>query len=406
MIVGAGAGGVVLALNLAKKGLQVALLDQKTTPSSLPRGEILQPNGLKILDQMGLLTKLLQEEIHVNKKVQFFRQSGDSLCTIDYTRLSSPFSYALILLPEVLQRLLLKQVSASSNITHFWGTTFSRILWKEGRVAGVEADHLGKSLVFHAPMVVGGDGVRSPLRKAFKIKHRLYSYADGYVTMVVDRPPGFSEDSHYYLGKRMIFGAFPVSEKKIYLFYLVPTTMLEKVKQNGIEAFKETILSLNSQMKSLFEKPVSEILSWEKTAYMRCFRVVCDRWVVNGGALIGDAAHAMNPHVAQGRNAAMEDALVLSGVIETCFEHGDFSRNKLQAYEAIRRSKIDILQGLGDEMNWLWNSGFAPLVWLRDRIFRSVQSKEDIHAKMLSIVSGLKVNPLSLYDRFRSLVKG
>ncbi|MDC4226010.1 MAG: FAD-dependent monooxygenase [Candidatus Manganitrophus sp.] len=59
---------------------------------------------------------------------------------------------------------------------------------------------------------------------------------------------------------------------------------------------------------------------------MPCFRVQeCRRWVTEGAALIGDAAHAMNPHVAQGRNTAMEDGLVLAEVLEECFRKGDFS---------------------------------------------------------------------------------
>lgn len=61
---------------------------------------------------------------------------------------------------------------------------------------------------------------------------------------------------------------------------------------------------------------------------MPCFRVRCRRWVTDGAALIGDAAHAMNPHVAQGRNTAMEDGIVLAEVLEECFRKGDFRRKR------------------------------------------------------------------------------
>ncbi|MDC4205434.1 MAG: NAD(P)/FAD-dependent oxidoreductase [Candidatus Manganitrophus sp.] len=40
IIVGSGAGGLVLALELAKKGLQIAILDRQPHPGSLPRGRL------------------------------------------------------------------------------------------------------------------------------------------------------------------------------------------------------------------------------------------------------------------------------------------------------------------------------------------------------------------------------
>jgi 2-polyprenyl-6-methoxyphenol hydroxylase-like FAD-dependent oxidoreductase len=136
---------------------------------------------------------------------------------------------------------------------------------------------------------------------------------------------------------------------------------------------------------------------------MPCFRIRCHQWVVDGGVLLGDAAHAMNPHVAQGRNSAMEDGMVLSDVLDTCFQKGDFSRKALHPYELIRRRNVHLLQGLGDEMTWLWNNGWGPLVWARDRIFRSIEDHKGLHNKMLTTISGLEVNPFNLYDRWHAL---
>jgi len=240
------------------------------------------------------------------------------------------------------------------------------------------------------------------VREAFDIKHQLYAYADGYVTMVVERPPGFQRDVRYYLGKEMIFGAFPVSLDRIYLFYLVPSNQLQKTQDKGIDLLRREILSLNPEVDALFALPMKEISSWEQCSYMRCSRVTSDRWVVNGGALLGDAAHAMNPHVAQGRNSAMEDALALARVIEDCFNRGLFSKETLSGYETARRGKVDVLQRIGHEMAWLWNSGFPPLVWARDRVFRSLHEKGTLHDKILNTVSGLEISPLNLADRFRA----
>ncbi len=403
VIVGGGSGGIILALLLAKKGFRISILDRQNPPMPAPRGEILQPNGLKILDQLGLLTELLSADIHRCDQVHFYQGAGEHLCTINYTSLASPYAYALILLPEVLQRLLLARLDAEPAIQTFWGTSFKEVLWEGDQLVGVLADECGKDVSFHAPVLVGADGVASRVRDAFQIRPQLYSYADGYVTMVDVRPAGFQKDVHYYLGKAMIFGAFPVSKNRIYLFYPVSRTRLQEIQSKSIDHLKREILSLNPEINALFSVPLEEISSWEKCAYMRCFRVKSDSWVVNGGALLGDAAHAMNPHVAQGRNSAMEDALVLSGVIEDCFEKGNFSKEVLNSYETARRNNVDSLQRIGHEMAWLWNSGSAPVIWVRNRVFRSVHVQGALHDKMLNTVSGLKISPLNLADRCRAL---
>ncbi len=403
VIVGAGVGGLVLALVMAKKGFRVALLDREKYPRPLPRGEILQPNGLKILDQLGFLKDLLRADVYLNKKVHFYQSSGSHLCTIDYTRLQTDYAYALVLLPSVLHEILLNALAAAPEIEAFWGTTFEGVAWNASRVVGASAVRDGKSLTFECPMVIGADGAGSRVRTAFQIKHRAHAYADGYATMVVDRPEGFKEESHYYLGREMIFGAFPVSQKQTYLFYLVPTIKLEEIKQRGLNFLKNKILSLRPEIDALFQRPLEAVTTWEQTAYMRCFRVVCQRWVVHGGALLGDAAHAMNPHVAQGRNAAMVDAMILAEVLGDCFDRGDFSQKMLAPYEAARKGDIQILQALGDEMSFFWNSGFLPLVWLRDRVFKKVEQRSQLHDKLLKTVSGIQMAPFNLMDRINSV---
>lgn len=402
-IVGAGVGGLVLALALGRKGFRVTVVDRQPGPVSFPRGEIIQPNGLKVLDQLGLLPALLRSDVYQSKEVRFYQTGGAPLCTIDYRALSGPYAYALVLLPEVLQGLLFRKIAECPHIEIVWDAAFQSLLWEKGRVAGAKIVCQGRELTFHAPFVIGADGVRSPVRDAFQVRSRIHSYADGYLTAVIDRPAGFQSELRYYVGKRTIFGAFPVSAEKLYIFYMVPSGRQEQARAKGIEHFKERVLSLNSEVRGFMEVPLKGLSSWEALSFMRCFRVWCDRWTLQGGALLGDAAHAMNPHVAQGRNSAMEDGMVLADVVEAAFRTGDFSGRALLAYESARRPKVEGLQRLGDEMTWLWNSGWPPLVWARDRVFRTLHSHKELQMKMLNTIAGVASQPFGLGDRLRAL---
>lgn len=400
VIIGGGGGGLLLSLLLGRKGLRIALLEKKTTLTYPPRGEMIQPGGLKILSNIGLLNSLRNLDPHQNRYVHFYNSNGDPLagvaplCTIDYQRLLPPYNHALILLPQIIHDLFLKEVSALPNVEIIWGASFQSLLKDANSVTGITYEQERKIKKIDARVVVGADGAASPFRSALSIPYRLHHYQDGYLTALLPRPAGF-ESARYYLGKRKILGLFPVSRQTLYLFYMVPKDQIGFLRASKISAFKEQVCFINKEM----EKPLAALTCWEETAFMPCFRVRCSRWVSDGAVLMGDAAHAMNPHVAQGRNAAMEDAVILADVLLDCFQKGDFSQKALSEYEAARRPSVTLLQRLGDEMTFFWNSGFFPLVFARNQSFKALHSNMALHDKTLKTISGIEVAPMTLWDR-------
>ncbi|MGH7273610.1 MAG: FAD-dependent oxidoreductase, partial [Nitrospiria bacterium] len=346
IIVGAGMGGLILAEVLSRKGYRTAILERQPQFTPVPRGEILQPNGLRIFDQLGLLDEIRAAGPHLNYVFHFSRVGGPGLCTIDYRMLPPPYQYTLIMLPEILMRVLLKRVSDNKDIQIYWGTEFQGLLRDENRVVGVQALHNsgvqstapggssgGQRLDLMAPVVIGADGVYSRVREEMGVRYRLKTYRHGYLTMLLERPVGFGPEGRYYVGRKTILGLFPVSESHLYLFYLIPAGRHTAVSlpeaetrwPGELEALKKAIMAIDPVVKDT----LGGIMGWGQVAYMPCRRVKADRWVADGVALMGDAAHAMNPHVSQGRNQALEDAMVLSEVVAECFRQGDFSKDAL-----------------------------------------------------------------------------
>jgi len=399
IILGSGGGGFSLALLLASKGFQVAIVEP-VRRAPLPRhAEILQPSGIQILDRLGLLQAVLDEGAYRWHRVHFIRATGEPLCTIDYRRLPPPHNDALIILPETLRNIFLRVVEATPSIQMVRTEETPTLLWKGGQIVGVVAD----SHTLHAPIVVGADGVFSRMREAMGVPTSVHTYANGYFALALERPDTFCPDLRFYIGKGIFFAVMPGPQKKIYLLYQAPRSDQERIRSRGIEAFKANICSLNSEIAEFMEGPLEGLQDWTEAPFLSARRVRCARWTVGGGALLGDAAHAMNPHVAQGRNAAMADAVVLSEVIETCFRQGDFSPRALSVYEARRRPEISAYQRLADELTWLWESRFPPLVWARERIFRTIHQDHELHDKILTTTAGTKIAPFNLYDRWRAL---
>ena len=129
-------------------------------------------------------------------------------------------------------------------------------------------------------------------------------------------------------------------------------------------------------------------------------RVKTERWVADGAMLIGDAAHAMNPHASQGRMQAMVDAVVVADLIPEWIKKNDFSACALRAFEIARRPQVTMLQRLADEQVRFWNTGNPLLAYLRDRVFRTLDRNARLRYRVLSTTAGLRTQPpFSLLDR-------
>jgi 2-polyprenyl-6-methoxyphenol hydroxylase-like FAD-dependent oxidoreductase len=122
--------------------------------------------------------------------------------------------------------------------------------------------------------------------------------------------------------------------------------------------------------------------------------------VADGAALIGDAAHAMNPHASQGRMQAMTDAMTLADLIPVCLQRGDFSAPALRPYEQARRPQVVMLQRLADEQVLFWNTGNPVLAFLRDRVFRTLDRNRRLRYQVLCATAGLRdTAPFGPVDR-------
>ncbi|GIW53900.1 MAG: monooxygenase [Nitrospiraceae bacterium] len=398
-IVGAGGGGAVLALALVNKGVRTLVLEQASGPPQGLRGEILQPNGQRILDRLGLLGKLPGEATRSVRYFHFYRVGGERLCTIDYGVLPPPFNRAIVTLPNVAHHVILSELEARNPGRLWYGAKCSSLLFERGRVVGLIADCGGALVKVSAKLVVGADGVFSKVREALKIPARLHLYPEGYLIAVLDTPQELA-DARYFLGPKTILGVFPAAGRKVYLFYMIPAGTMEQVKAQGLLALQEQWIRIDPSLEATFRG----LKDWEQTAYMPTGRVRASRWVADGAALIGDAAHAMNPHASQGRMQAMVDAMTLADVIPTCLESGDWSAEKLRVYERHRRPQVDMLQRLADEQVVFWNTGNPLLGWLRDRVFRTLDRNPRLRYQVLAATAGLRARPpFGLLDRLMAV---
>jgi len=395
VIVGAGGGGAVLGLALAQKGIKSIVLEQAQGPPTGLRGEILQPNGQQILDRLSVLNRLPAEATRSVRFFHFLKVGGERLCTADYNTLPPPYNRAIVTLPNVAHHAILTALEQAAPGALRYDASFKGLRREGNRVVGVDVEREGQVAAISARLVVGADGAFSKVREALGIPTKLHLYREGYLIAILDSPDGLDE-GRYFVGRGEILGLFPAAGRKVYLFDMIPAGSMEQVKAEGVETRIRKWIRIDPSL----EKTFRTLTDWKQTAYMPTGRVKTSSWVADGAVLIGDAAHAMNPHASQGRMQAMADAMVLADLIPGWLEKGDLSASALGEFERRRRPQVTMLQRMADEQVIFWNTGNPVLAFLRDRVFRTIGKNKRLSHKVLETTAGLRETPpFGLLDR-------
>jgi 2-polyprenyl-6-methoxyphenol hydroxylase-like FAD-dependent oxidoreductase len=387
-VVGAGGGGAVLALALAQKGIKTIVLEQAPGPPQGLRGEILQPNGQQVLDQLGLLNKLPGESTRTVHKFHFCRVGGERLCTVDYGDLPPPYNRAVVTLPNVAHHAILRAIEREPSVSLRYQSMFTGLLREKGQVVGLTAKQGDAQFTIKTKVVVGADGAFSKVREALQIPAELHLYPQGYLIALLEAAIPMGE-AKYFVGKRTILGMFPAAGNKVYVFYMIKTGSYDNVKAQGLPALQEDWIKIDPSSEPIFRT----LTDWKQTAFMPTGRVRTPTWVADGAVLIGDAAHAMNPHASQGRMQAMVDAMTLADLLPECLATNEYSAAKLRTYEILRRPQVTMLQKLADEQVLFWNTANPVIAFLRDRVFSTLDRNARLRYRVLSTTAGLRKDP-------------
>lgn len=394
VIVGAGAGGLALGAALAREGVSALILEAGDGIRPLPRGELLQPNGLRALAELGVLERLRSPEVPVIRTIRFHGPGGRLLGVADYRRLDPPYDHAIGCPPHRLRRLLLE---------HRGGTE----VWWNARVDGLERDGRGWCVRVQTPdgarrvrcrVVVAADGARSQVRRLLGIRGRVRAYRDAYALTVLPRPAGFPDEVQQYLGGGTLLGLIPIGPQELYLYWYVPARRLDAFWREGPSRWSATLRRVAPDVADALTLPPAE-------AWMGIIptRVDAETWVVDGGALLGDAAHALNPNAAQGTNLALADAAALAPVLAGALRRGRVDAAALAPYERARRPAAVLAQRAGEEAARLWTSASPLLAWITARVMANLGRDPDLARRVVAQAAGLSDRPLTWAERWRLL---
>jgi len=354
-IVGGGIGGLAAANALLLRGIDVRIYEQAPALTEVGAGVALQPNGIRMLRRLGLGDELARRGARWLDS-QYRRSDGDHIASMWPTEPVPEIEFYGIHRADLLEMLVER---------------LPRDIVKTGhRCVAFEQDdaqaviHFANGARAVADVVIAADGIHSALRQFVVAPSApLHSGSVAYRGVIpaagVSWPRGRMCN---WLGAGKHFLVYPVRAGE-FINYVGFVSTDEQMKESWSAAGDPTALA-------------GEFAGWDPMVEAIIARVTTtfrwglyDReplatWTRGRLALLGDAAHPMLPHVGQGANQAIEDAVVLATVLSRTNQAS--LRRALLVYESLRRERTARVQHSARANGARYDASDGDLV-VRDR---------------------------------------
>jgi 2-polyprenyl-6-methoxyphenol hydroxylase-like FAD-dependent oxidoreductase len=320
LIVGAGVAGLALARALYQRGITVEVVERIGEWRPTGAGLYLPGNAVRALDELGIGPAVVARARAIGRQ-RLLDHRGRHLAEIGVDRLWNGVGGCVAIERAELQRVLRE---ATAEVPVRLGTSVTGL--EVGQAPRVTfAD--GSTETYD--LVVGADGVHSTIRKL-----ALGGPPARYVGQASWRfvAPGFPDISDWtvMLGRDRTFLAVALGEGLVYCYADISTS--DPAALSG-EDWRELF--------SDFAEPAPRLLDQAAETYFAPIEeVVPPVWTARRVVLVGDAAHASSPNMAQGAAMAVEDALVLAELLTA----GQPVEEALAGYEQRRRGRVTFVQ--------------------------------------------------------------
>lgn len=324
-IAGGGPAGLMLAMLLARAGVDVVVLEKHADFLRDFRGDTIHPSTLEIMAELGWLDEFLalpHQKVHAIN-VQFGNERFE-IAGLAHLPVRAPF---VAMMPQWdFLNFLARKAAAYPGFRLLMETEARQLLIEDGRVVGMTATGRDGAIELRAPLTVAADGRASVLREASGLPVEDFGAPMDALWFRISRQPGDTSETQFRFDAGRIFIMLNRDDYWQCAF-VIQKGANERIRAAGQEAFRAALRPL------LPIDPVraDEIVDWEPVKLLTVQVNRLQTWWRPGFLAIGDAAHAMSPVAGVGINLAVQDAVAAANVLAEPLRAGSLDDRHLRA---------------------------------------------------------------------------
>ncbi len=389
-------GGSALAWRLAEAGNEVVVFEQAPSTGPVGAGILLQPNGQAVLEHFGMLDEVEALGTTITG-LDARHRSGRRLTTLDYSMLGSPSLGSPSLGPGlhgigIMRSSLFSLFAQRCERAGVEVATGHRV--ERYRQTGEEVEPLnetGESLGSF-DLLVASDGSNSRLRSHAvetnpALRARVIDYAYGAMWMAAP----FVGDQHRLVQvvdrSGRLIGMLPVGDGRCSFFWGIRLEEQASIEAAGLASWQRQVSEFSAEAGA-----IANAVPSLSEATFSTYRTARMNLPVDGRVVfVGDAAHATSPHLGQGLNLALVDAVVLAEALERHAEH----RDALDDYAQRRRATTRFYTQMTGFLTPFFQTSNPALRVMRDLALPVMPLVPGLRSHMALTMSGLKRSWLS-----------
>ncbi|MBC8119583.1 MAG: FAD-dependent monooxygenase [Burkholderiaceae bacterium] len=328
LIVGAGPTGLMLANQLARRGVRPMIVDRHSGPAQQSRAMAVQARTLEIYSKMGIIDQALDRGFQGTGANMWTNGTWAARIPVgEIGKSMSPFPFVLMLGQDDNERIMGAKLR-EYGVDIQWSTELVSLEQKPEGVDATLKQPDGSTLIVRASWVGGCDGSRSVVRELNGITFPGAPYE--HVFFVADTEatgPMKPGELNIYMWQEGFHLFFPMKGKDRWrVIGILPKPLREREDLR----FEDLVSDIRREAGAELSFPEC---SWFST--YRIFHRCADRFRDRRCFLLGDAAHIHSPAGGQGMNTGLQDAYNLGWKLALVVK-GQANAALLDSYEAER----------------------------------------------------------------------